>query len=197
MNLNCEECTRRKKRERVVGPKVKSDGETVDVFILGEAPTEEGELQNLPITGDALATIGMLLKHLKIKSYVIDNCVRCKSGGKPTSKQIQACRSNWMSQVKKYKPKVILALGKHAAEAIVERKVTMAKYANLTSEVQVGRRKYPVVFTHAPNYVIKSERQKGGAYEKVKDSWDNSWVTVSDVMENGLTPLPKTTSIDN
>ena len=186
----CNGCSRSKLRTQVIKPVIHCD-ERPDLLILGSAPSENDDIKGGHYTsGSGLVYLRPVLNEVT-DNYIIDTAVRCFSNGQPTTKAIDACRPNWMELVKKYDPKVIVALGKYAAEAVLGKKIKLAKVVGQSLGVEYDGHTIPTVFYYAPGYVAGFDDKKGGEAEKTKNLWFDTWDTVQSVIQDGLSDKPK------
>src|SRR3990167_9390509 len=82
--------------------------ENVDIYILGEWPSERDDLMGKPFKGDSGEVLRTILEYLKINPERVryNNAVNCKAvGDGPTDVQINMCRSKVLADIKKAKPK--------------------------------------------------------------------------------------------
>lgn len=194
----CTKCSRHKHRTQVVCPQIRcEEGERPDLFIIGTAPSESDDRDNKHFTNKSgLVYLRPMLKEIT-DSYVIDTAVRCFSNGQPTKSAIDACRPNWMELIKKYDPKVVVALGKYGAEAVLGKKIKLAKVVGQSLGVEYNGHTIPTVFNYAPGYVAGFDGKKGGEAEKTKNLWFDTWDIVDDVLNNGLSEKPKVRILKN
>ena len=185
----CKNCTRWKTRSRVVQPQVHCKGQP-DLLILGTAPSQSDDQRGQHFT--SLTGVKYLRSVLKevTDNYVIDTAVRCYSSGQPSFKAIEACKENWVKTVKEYKPKVVVALGKPAADAVLGKKVKLGSVIGQSMGVDYGGLVIPTVFNYSPAYMYGLEDQKGGSVEKARTLWFDTWDVVQSVVESGLANKP-------
>ena len=137
MNDKCEDCPRHLECKQVVLPNIHYSGDRIDVFCLGESPGYHEDIQGKPFVGAAGDTLRSPL-YQTTDSYILDNPCRCFADHKPKSDELAACKHNWVATVKKYKPKVIVAFGNYAIEAIFERKIKISKCVGQVTTVNIG-----------------------------------------------------------
>ncbi len=98
--------------------------EIVDIYILGEGPSERDDLMGKPFKGQSGEVLNAILEHLDINPEKVrfNNAVKCKVGKDGASDlQIDACRQNIHEDIKKAKPRVIIAMGNSAIKSLFGR----------------------------------------------------------------------------
>lgn len=117
--MNCRKCPLYKNRKNPVpgeGPI------NTDIMIIGEAPGAKEDEEGRPFVGPAGKLLTSLLEKIGIKrsSVYITNIVKCRPPGNrdPTDEEIAACLPYLLKQIEIIKPKVIIALGRHAARTL-------------------------------------------------------------------------------
>ncbi len=118
----CRECPLHKYRKNAVpgeGPL------NAKIMFVGEAPGKQEDEEGRPFVGAA----GMLLTKLieeagmRREQVYITNIVKCRPPGNrdPTDEEIRSCIPYLWQQVRLIKPRVIVALGRHAARILFEK----------------------------------------------------------------------------
>src|SRR3989304_1406888 len=106
-------------------PEIKPIGpEKADIYILGEAPSERDDLIGKPFSGQGGEIFRTILEHLKIGPAKVrfGNAIQCKADKEgPTDIQINMCRKRVFADIKKAKPKVIIAMGNAAIKSLLNR----------------------------------------------------------------------------
>jgi len=98
--------------------------EEVDIYILGEYPSERDDLMGKPFKGDSGEVLRVILEHLKIDPVKVrfGNAIQCKADKEgPTDIQINTCRPKVWADIKKTKPKVVIAMGNSAIKSLFNR----------------------------------------------------------------------------
>lgn len=98
--------------------------ETADLFIVGEAPGAEEDRQARPFVGRSGQLLTRMLEAIKIDraQVYITNVVKCRppQNRNPKAEEITSCLPFLKQQLKIVRPKLILALGTFAAQALLE-----------------------------------------------------------------------------
>lgn len=200
MSVSCTDCPRCKTRNKPTAPEVhhyrgRDKQKGIKVFILGESPGTEEDLAGRPFVGRTGTVILRPLLKGDIEEYILDNSVRCFSPSKPKPEHIKACSKHWKAEVEKHRPDVIVALGNYAAEAVLGRKIKITDQVGNAVSLHVGNRKYPVLLNFHPAYILRQRGKKGGEYERINNSWLNTWDAIPDLVERGVDEAPETHSM--
>lgn len=113
----CDRCVLGKTRTNVVfGSGTGASG----VMVVGEAPGANEDKEGKPFVGAAGAVLDNHLGYLRVlrNSLYITNTVKCRPprNRQPSEDEVLACKPFLDTQIGRYKPKVIVLLGKTAAE---------------------------------------------------------------------------------
>ena len=118
---NCTTCRLYKTRRNPVpgeGPV------TAHVMIVGEAPGRNEDVQGRPFVGAAGQLLTQLLElaGLKREEVYITNIVKCRPPGNrdPQDDEVEACLPYLLRQIQLIKPRLIIAVGRHAARRLLE-----------------------------------------------------------------------------
>jgi len=108
----------------VFGSVVGEPDQAIYAFV-GEAPGEVEAREGRPFCGPSGIFLRQALDSIGIKNYYLFNVLKCRppQNRTPTMVEIQNCIPFLSQQLNEYKPKVIIALGKVAHEALASLKV--------------------------------------------------------------------------
>jgi uracil-DNA glycosylase len=153
--LICPRCDLALSRTNVVVGDGPSDAK---VMLIGEAPGKNEDKQGKPFVGAAGKILNSLLEKGNIdrSKVYITNVVKCRPPGNrpPKKDEIEACSVYLKKQHEVLAPKIMVLLGKTAAEAYLDRKVCMGEEHGKPFEHQ-GR---TVVITYHPASVIYNRK---------------------------------------
>ncbi len=94
-----------------------------DLMFVGEAPGAEEDLQGIPFVGEAGRLLNNLLQKLGLQrqEVYITNVVKSRPPGNrdPEADEIEACLPFLKKQIEAVRPRVIVALGRIAAQALL------------------------------------------------------------------------------
>ena len=109
-------------RDRCIKP-VPGIGEG-PLMLVGEYPSWQDDKKGECYVGREGDLIKTLLKEAEIHSYRLTNLVKCNPGykGEVEQEHIDKCKGWLWSEIKQYKPKVIVTLGKIPAVALLKLK---------------------------------------------------------------------------
>jgi uracil-DNA glycosylase family 4 len=140
--------------------------ENADWMLIGEAPGAEEDRLGDPFVGQAgklldnmLAAIGLSRRH----NVYIANVLKCRPPGNrnPAPEEVEQCSPHLLKQIELIKPKLILAMGRFAAQTLLE---SDASIASLRGRVH----RYagvPLIVTYHPAYLLRTLEDKAKAWE--------------------------------
>jgi DNA polymerase len=133
-----------------------------DWMIVGEAPGQEEDRRGEPFVGRAGKLLDEMLRSLGLDREIvfITNILKCRppNNRDPSAEEAASCRNYLERQVDLVKPKVILAVGRIAAQHLLETDATVGRMRGRLHEL--ADRQIPVVVTYHPAYLLRSPTQK-------------------------------------
>lgn len=143
--------------------------EQADWLFVGEAPGAEEDVQGEPFVGQAGRLLDNMLMAIKLKrgsNAYIANVVKCRppSNRNPHEDEIAACMPYLKRQIELVQPKVIVALGKVAATALLGKDVTVSLLRGQVHEYKG----IPLVITFHPAYLLRLPMEKAKAWEDLR-----------------------------
>ncbi len=141
-----------------------------DWLIIGEAPGAEEEQQGIPFMGQSgqLLTAMIEAMGLKREQVYITNILKCRPPGNrdPDKDEIMACHAFLRRQIELLQPKIILAVGRVAAQNILDSTELMKTLrGNVFEYKDLG---IPVIATYHPAYLLRSPSKKRDAWNDLK-----------------------------
>ena len=153
-----------------------------DWLIVGEAPGEQEDLSGLPFVGPAGQLLDNMLKAMQLdrrrevasgdgraaQGSYIANVLKCRppSNRNPEADEVAQCMPFLQRQIELLQPKVILAMGRFAAQALLVD--TVPDVLNIPLGKLRGRvhsyRGIPVVVTYHPAYLLRALGDKAKAW---------------------------------
>ncbi len=146
--------------------------ERADWMVVGEAPGEQEDLKGEPFVGKAgqlldamLASIGLSREAAAPpgRQVYIANTLKCRPprNRNPAPEELARCEPFLVRQVALVQPRVILAMGRFAVQAL------------LRSELSIGRLRgrvhryegVPLIVTYHPAYLLRTPEDKARAWE--------------------------------
>ncbi|AFQ47826.1 uracil-DNA glycosylase [Burkholderia cepacia] len=136
-----------------------------DWMLIGEAPGENEDKQGEPFVGQAGKLLDNMLQSLSLKrgdNVYIANVIKCRPPGNrnPEPDEVARCEPYLQRQVALVKPKLIVALGRFAAQTLLK---TDASIASLRGRVHAYEG-VPVIVTYHPAYLLRSLQDKSKAW---------------------------------
>jgi uracil-DNA glycosylase family 4 len=138
-----------------------------DWMIIGEAPGAEEDRQGEPFVGRAGQLLNEMLRAVGLsRSRVyIANILKCRPPGNrdPKRDEIAACAGHLARQVELIAPRLILAVGRIAAQSLLDSTAPVGRLRGRVHEY--GPQRLPLVVTYHPAYLLRSPGQKRRAWE--------------------------------
>jgi uracil-DNA glycosylase len=139
-------------------------------LVIGEAPGAEEDRQGEPFVGRA----GQLLNAMLLaigqprETVFIANILKCRPPGNrdPKPEEVSRCLPYLANQIALLKPRIILAVGRIAAQNLLG---TDAPLARLRGKLHTfGEAHTPLVITYHPAYLLRTPSDKRKAWEDLK-----------------------------
>ena len=141
-----------------------------DWLIIGEAPGADEDKQGEPFVGRAgqLLNSMLLAMGLQREQVFIANILKCRppDNRDPKPDEVVACESYLRQQIELIKPKIILAVGRIAAQNLLKVDTPIGKMRG--NCYQYPDSELPVMVTYHPAYLLRSPREKRKVWEDLK-----------------------------
>jgi uracil-DNA glycosylase len=139
-------------------------------LIVGEAPGAEEDRQGEPFVGRAGQLLNSMLRAIGLarEQVYIANVLKCRPPGNrdPSATEAAECLPYLEQQIALLKPKVMLAVGRIAAQNLLRTEVTLGR---LRQQVhRFGASQVPLVVTYHPAYLLRTPSDKRKAWEDLK-----------------------------
>ena len=136
-----------------------------DWMLIGEGPGENEDKQGEPFVGQAGKLLDSMLHALTLaraENVYIANVVKCRPPGNrnPEPDEVARCEPYLQRQVALVKPKLIIALGRVAAQNLLK---TDASISSLRGHVH-RYEDVPVIVTYHPAYLLRTLQDKAKAW---------------------------------
>ncbi|AQG98389.1 uracil-DNA glycosylase [Burkholderia sp. KK1] len=159
---NCELCRLCERRTNTV---FGVGDREADWMLIGEAPGENEDKQGEPFVGQAGKLLDNMLRALALSrqtNVYIANVIKCRPPGNrnPELDEVARCEPYLQRQVELVKPKVIVAMGRFAAQSLLKNE---ASIASMRGRVHAYRG-VPVIVTYHPAYLLRSLQDKSKAW---------------------------------
>ncbi len=161
----CGLCTTRTQAVFGVGPA------DADLVVVGEGPGADEDRTGEPFVGRAgklldemLAAIG---RSRQTNTYIA-NVVKCRPPGNrdPSPEEAEACRPYLEQQLRLLRPRLIVAVGRIAAQRLLQSSEPLARLRGTLHHW--GEDAIPVWVTYHPAYLLRSPREKAKTWIDLK-----------------------------
>ena len=143
-----------------------------DWLVIGEAPGADEDLKGEPFVGRAGKLLNSMLFSLNLqrKDVFIANILKCRppKNRDPKPDEVKACEKYLRQQIKLINPKIILALGRIAAQNLLKTTIPIGKMRG--NSYQYPDSDLPVVVTYHPAYLLRSPTEKRKVWEDLKNA---------------------------
>jgi DNA polymerase len=139
-------------------------------LVVGEAPGAEEDRQGEPFVGRAGQLLNSMLLGIGLarESVFIANVLKCRppNNRDPLPGEVAQCLPYLERQVALLRPKIMLAVGRIAAQNLLATDTPIGK---LRGRVHAfGTERIPLVVTYHPAYLLRSPTEKRKAWEDLK-----------------------------
>jgi len=135
-----------------------------DWMIVGDAPGDDEDKEARSFAGPAGQLLDNMLKALSLtrEQVYLTHALKCRTpvGRNASQVEVSHCATYLARQVELVQPKVILAMGRTAALALLQSSEPLGK---LRSQVQ-SFKGIPVVVTYPPAYLLRNQADKAKAW---------------------------------
>jgi DNA polymerase len=146
-----------------------------DWMLIGEAPGENEDRVGEPFVGQAGKLLDNMLRSLTLArdtNVYIANVIKCRPPGNrnPEADEVARCEPYLQRQVALVKPKLIVALGRFAAQSLLKTDASISSLRGRVHEYEG----VPVIVTYHPAYLLRSLPDKAKAWADLclaRDTW--------------------------
>ncbi|SYZ73808.1 Bacteriophage-type DNA polymerase [Candidatus Zixiibacteriota bacterium] len=160
---DCQKCPLGKTRTKFV---YGVGNPNADILFIGEAPGRDEDLQGEPFVGRAGQLLDKILAAIKFdrKEIYIANILKCRppNNRDPQPDEMAMCTPYLLEQIRLIKPKIICALGRIAAQALLQTTTPIGKLRGQWHQYQG----IPFIVTYHPAALLRFPSYK-------KDVWDD------------------------
>lgn len=137
-----------------------------DWLIVGEAPGADEDAQGEPFVGQAGRLLDAMLAAIELKrgdNVYIANVLKSRPPGNrnPEPDEVAACMPYLLQQIELLQPKIILALGRFAAQSLLDTKNSIASLRGQVHQFQG----VPMIVSYHPAYLLRTLTDKAKAWE--------------------------------
>ncbi len=141
---------------------------SAELMFVGEAPGSDEDVQGVPFVGRAGQLLTKIIEAIEMRrdDVYIANVIKCRPPGNrnPEPDEVLVCEPFLFQQIDLVKPKVIVALGKFAAQSLLRTDTPITK---LRGQVHAFRGAQLVPTFH-PAYLLRSPDKKRETWEDMK-----------------------------
>ncbi len=165
---DCKACSLCQTRTRTVfgvGP------EDAPLMVIGEGPGADEDAKGEPFVGKAGQLLDQMLAAIgysRDSNVFVANVVKCRPPGNrdPKPEEAEACRGYLEQQIRLVKPRLLVALGRIAAQRLLE---TNEPLSRLRKDLhRYGSGNTPLLITYHPAYLLRSPREKAKSWADLK-----------------------------
>ena len=137
-----------------------------DWLFVGEGPGAEEDQRGEPFVGQAGKLLDSMLAAIGLKrgeDVYIANAVKCRppENRTPTPEEAAACKPYLERQIELIQPKLIVALGRPAAQTLLQAEVKIGAARGKLHDY----RGIPLIVTYHPAYLLRTLQDKAKAWE--------------------------------
>lgn len=162
---DCQKCPLGKTRNKFV---YGVGNPNAHAMLIGEAPGADEDAQGEPFVGRAGKLLNDILKAIDLKreDVYIANILKCRPPGNrdPQPLEMETCIPYLHKQIELINPKIILCLGRVAANGLLNKKLSLGDLRNNVYEFN----KIKVLVTYHPAALLRNPGWKRGCWEDVK-----------------------------
>ena len=163
----CEACELHKTRKQTV---FGVGHQKADWMIIGEAPGADEDRQGEPFVGRAGQLLTQMLRAIGLarEEVFIANILKCRppNNRDPSQDEVTACHAFLNRQIELIEPKIVLALGKIAAQSLLQSDIPIGKMRGKLYRLE--KNNIPLVVTYHPAYLLRSPKEKRKVWEDLK-----------------------------
>jgi uracil-DNA glycosylase family 4 len=141
-----------------------------DWLIIGEAPGADEDRQGEPFVGRAGQLLNAMLKAIGLdrEQVYIANILKCRppNNRDPRPEEAACCSPYLQRQIELIQPRLILALGRVAAQRLLQTNTSLARLRGEVHTLEATGT--PVIVTYHPAYLLRSPAEKRKAWEDLQ-----------------------------
>ncbi len=162
---DCRRCKLHRGRSKIVFGAGNPDA---DLVFVGEGPGGDEDRQGVPFVGKAGQLLTKMIEAMQLTrdDVYICNVVKCRppNNRDPERDEVEACERFLVAQLAVVRPKVIVALGRHAAQTLLGRDAPISRLRGRWAEYQG----IPLLPTFHPAYLLREPGKKREAWSDLQ-----------------------------
>lgn len=139
-----------------------------DWLLIGEAPGRDEDLQGEPFVGRAGQLLNEMIRAIGLQrqQVYIANMLKCRppNNRDPQAEEVDACNAFLQQQIGLIQPKIILAVGRIAAQNLLHTQQPLSRLRGMRHHYNG----IPMVVVHHPAYLLRSLTEKAKAWEDLQ-----------------------------
>jgi len=139
-------------------------------LVIGEAPGAEEDRRGEPFVGRAGQLLNAMLEAIGLRreQVYIANIIKCRppKNRDPRPEEAAACEPYLREQIRLLRPRIILAVGRIAAQNLLKQDTPIGRMRGKTFEFSESG--IPVVVTYHPAYLLRSPQEKRKAWQDLQ-----------------------------
>lgn len=139
-----------------------------DWLLIGEAPGRDEDLQGEPFVGRAGQLLNEMIRAIGLRreQVYIANMLKCRppNNRDPQADEVAACHGFLKRQIELIRPKLILAVGRIAAQNLLHTQQPLSRLRGMRHELEG----IPLTVVHHPAYLLRSLPEKAKAWEDLQ-----------------------------
>jgi len=140
-----------------------------DLMFVGEAPGGDEDIQGIPFVGRAGQLLTKIIEAIGLSrdDVYIANVIKCRPPGNrnPEPDEVETCEPFLFRQIDTIQPRVIVALGKFAAQTLLRTDAPISRLRGRVFDYRGGARLIP---TFHPAYLLRNPASKREVWEDMK-----------------------------
>jgi uracil-DNA glycosylase family 4 len=139
-----------------------------DLMFVGEAPGADEDEQGIPFVGRAGQLLTKIIEAIELRrdDVYIANIIKCRppQNRNPEPDEVASCEPFLFRQVDVIKPKVIVALGKYAAQTLLRTDTPISRLRGRVFDYRGSK----LIPTFHPAYLLRNPSSKREVWEDMK-----------------------------
>jgi DNA polymerase len=139
-----------------------------DLMFVGEAPGADEDAQGIPFVGRAGQLLTKMIAAIDLSrdDVYIANVIKCRppENRNPEADEVETCEPFLFQQIDAIRPKVIVALGKFAAQALLQSQDPISRLRGRVYDFRGAK----LIPTFHPAYLLRTPSSKRDAWEDLK-----------------------------
>ena len=141
-----------------------------DWLLIGEAPGRDEDLQGEPFVGRAGQLLNAMLQAIGLRreQVYIANILKCRppNNRDPRPEEVVCCEPYLMRQIELIQPRLIVALGRVAAQNLLNTDTPIGKLRGRVHQFRDTG--IPLIATYHPAYLLRSPAEKRKAWDDLQ-----------------------------